>query len=165
MRNFHFFFLLLFTLSLNAQQGNCNSQKYNEFDFWIGSWEVFSEDGKILGTNTISKAYDNCVINEAWVSSNKNRGTSINFYDRNDNSWNQIWVDNSGNVLRLKGALQNGVMVLKSELKKGKQGNFYNQISWTPNEDGSITQLWEIYSEKNIKISEAFKGIYKKKLN
>lgn len=165
MKNFYIVFLLLFTMSLNAQQNNCGSEKYNEFDFWIGSWEVFDEKGKLLGTNTITKKYDNCVLTESWVSSGKNKGTSINFYNRNDNSWNQIWVDNSGYTLSLKGKLENGVMVLKSDIQKNKKGNYYNQISWTLNNDESVTQLWEVFSEKHVKISEAFKGIYKKKLN
>jgi len=56
-------------------------------------------------------------------------------------------------------------MTLKSELIEGNNKNYYNQISWIQNEDGSITQLWEIYDEHYIKISEVFKGIYKKTLN
>lgn len=41
----------------------------------------------------------------------------------------------------------------------------YNQISCTKNNDGTITQHWEIYNEKNIKIADAFLGNYKKRLN
>ena len=56
-------------------------------------------------------------------------------------------------------------MILKSEIIEGNKGSYYNQISLTKNEDGAVTQLWEIFNEKNSKISEAFSGIYKKRLN
>ena len=66
--------------------------------------------------------------------------------DLTDKSWNQVWVDNSGYSLVLKGNLSNGSMILKSKLQKGDNGDFYNRVTWTPNKDGSVTQLWEILS-------------------
>jgi hypothetical protein len=56
-------------------------------------------------------------------------------------------------------------MVLKSNLVKSPKGNYYNQISWKKNKDGSVTQQWDIFNEKGEKTANAFKGIYKKKLN
>ena len=53
-------------------------------------------------------------------------------------------------------------MVLKSELLDGQKGKYYNQITWTKNEDGSVTQIWNIFNEKNKMTQEAFRGIYKK---
>jgi len=144
---------------------NCCTENYNQFDFWIGNWEVYDTNEKLVGTNSISKQYDNCLIQEKWVSKGKNRGTSTNYFDKTDNTWNQIWVDNSGYVLKLKGSFINGSMVLKSELKEGKKGLYYDQISWTKNKNGTVTQLWEIFNSKDEKITEAFHGIYKKKLN
>jgi len=154
---------------LMAQNSNtdcsCCSEVYNHFDFWIGNWNVYDKTDKLVGTNSIIKNYDNCLLQEAWISVGKNRGTSNNFYDRTDNTWNQIWVDNSGSILKLKGGLIGKVMVLKSKLIESEKGLYYNQISWTQNNDESVTQLWELYNEKNELITEIFLGIYKKKLN
>ncbi len=154
---------------ITAQTSNtncaCCSENYNEFDFWIGEWAVYDINDKLLGNNSITKQYDNCVIQEKWASTGKNKGTSTNFYDKTDGSWNQIWVDNSGYVLKLKGNFINGSMVLKSDLIKSENGSFYNQISWTKNKDNSVLQLWETFDSNNKKISEVFRGIYKKKLN
>jgi len=143
----------------------CCSEDYKSFDFWIGEWEVFDVKGNLVGTNTITKQYDNCVLQEKWISQGPSRGTSYNFFDRSDKTWNQVWIDNTGYVLYLKGQLQDGLMVLKSEITEGKNGPFYNQISWKKNDDKSVTQLWETYNKNGVKLNEAFRGIYKKKLN
>ena len=80
---------------------------------------------------------------------------------QSDSAWNQLWIDNSGNVLKLKGHFTNEQMVLKSELQKGvKVDWYYNQITWTPNEDGTVSQLWEIYDSRDTLLQTAFLGIY-----
>lgn len=161
--------VMLSTNSTIAQSKNddcsCCGENYKLFDFWIGEWEVFDVNDKLVGTNKITKQYDNCVLKEEWISSGTNRGTSYNFFDKADNTWNQVWIDNTGYVLRLSGNFVDNAMVLKSKLLIGKNGKYYNQISWTLNENNTVTQLWELFNEKNNKISEAFRGIYKKKLN
>lgn len=143
----------------------CCTEKYTQFDYWVGNWDVYDLNEKLIGTNKITKEYDNCVLRENWKSQGKSRGTSYNFYDKSDDSWNQVWVDNTGFVLRLKGNQVDGNMVLKSELTTGKNGVFYHQISWIKNDNGTITQLWETFDNHDVKLSEPFKGIYKKRLN
>ena len=71
----------------------------------------------------------------------------------------------SGYILKLKGKFINGSMILKSDIIKGENNNYFNQIRWTKNNNGSVTQLWETFNEDGTKISEVFRGIYKKKLN
>lgn len=155
-------FTQLYSQNSETDACKCCTEHHDDFDFWLGSWTVYNVDKKIVGHNTITKLYDNCVLREEWVSQSTNRGTSTNFYNAQDNSWNQIWVDNSGFSLSLKGGLENGVMVLKSDLQEGKNGKYYSQISWTPNNDGTVTQLWEYFKEDGTLIQEAFRGIYKK---
>lgn len=144
---------------------SCCSENYNQFDFWLGKWDVYNINEKLVGTNTITKQYDNCVLQEKCISAGENRGTSINYYDKTDGFWHQIWVDNSGYVLKLKGRFLNGSMILKSKNIENEKEIYYNQISWTKNSDNTVTQLWEVFNEKDDKISEAFRRIYKKKLN
>jgi len=170
LRYISFFVLMLFFATSNnliAQNTNkvpCFGEKYSEFDFWVGDWNVYDTKGKLLGTNKLIKLQDNCILQENWVSkTSKNRGTSYNYYNKVDDTWNQVWVDNSGFSLVLKGNLVNGKMVLKSELIKSKKGNYYNQIIWSKNPDNSVTQVWEYLNEEGKLISEAYRGIYKKK--
>ncbi len=57
-------------------------------------------------------------------------------------------------------------MILKSELQKGvKVDWYYNQITWSSREDGTVTQLWEIYNSRDTLLQTAFLGIYHRKKN
>ena len=123
---------------------------------------VYDVTGKEVGKNTVEKQYNNCVLQENWISSGKSRGTRYNYYDTKDNTWNQVWVDNSGFSLVLKVNYKNGKMILKSQLLEGKKDKYYNRINWVNNDDGSVTQIWDILNNNNEKLQEAFKGIYKK---
>lgn len=163
--------LLLLTLSLvsgklNAQNNSkipCQEKEYSQFDFWLGNWKVYDTKGKLIGTNNIVKLPNACGMQENWTSkTSPSKGTSYNYYNKSDNSWNQVWIDNSGFSLNLKGNYTDNKMVLKSTLVKGKKGNFHHRITWSKNSDGSVTQVWDYVSPAGKIIQEAFRGIYKK---
>ena len=167
MKKLHYFLLigLLAIISIQAQdQCLCCSEFHNQFDFWVGDWKVFDSVGNKLGENSITKLEDNCILNEHWVGAKGYSGRSYNYFNRTDSTWNQLWIDNTGSHLELKGNLVNGRMVLKSELLKGQQVDwYYNQITWTPLPDEAVEQVWEIYGKDNTLLMVAFKGVYKKK--
>ena len=146
-----------------ADDCTCCTPEFDQFDFWIGDWMVTDSTGKELGSNIIHEIQDGCGLQENWTSKGMT-GTSYNFYNSADKSWNQLWIDNKGGSLELKGSFSDGQMKLKSELIPGdKVDYYYNEIIWTPNEDGSVTQTWNIMSKENNLISTVFEGIYRKK--
>lgn len=166
MKKLFVFCLTLFSLCLNAQTDGCNccTEKHQEFDFWEGSWETFTPDGKLAGTNEIDKIQDKCILRENWTSAKSGyTGTSYNFYNVQTNQWEQIWIDNQGQSLHLKGNRKGNQMILNSEAMKDQKGNtVYNRVTWTKNEDGTVRQLWE--SSSNQKDwTVAFDGLYKKR--
>lgn len=147
-----------------SQNVGCNYTQSNQFDFWVGEWNVYDTLGNKVGENSISKLYENCILQEKWISSQVNKGTSYNYFNPSDTTWNQLWLDNQGSILKLKGRFSNDRMVLKSELVAGKKVAFYyNQISWINNPDGTVHQVWEIFDNKNNLLQTAFFGVYKKK--
>jgi len=164
MRSIVFTLLIISSFALSAQNTGCNHEESNQFDFWLGEWEVFNPAGNKVGENHLIKQYENCLIQENWVSQGANRGTSYNYYDPNDKSWHQLWIDNQGGILNLKGQFKEDRMVLKSESIKGRNGTIiYNQISWIDNPDGTVSQIWEVYNEKDELVNTVFHGIYKPK--
>jgi len=162
-------FLSFIRISAKGQTDcSCCTEAHKQFDFWVGEWIVKDTLGNIVGENKITKIEKNCALLEQWTGAKGGTGTSLNYYDKNHFNWNQVWVDASGNILRLKGHLIDGKMVLKDELRKSKKKGkkikwYYNQISWTPNKDGSVSQLWEVYSKKGKLLKTLFLGIYHKK--
>jgi len=141
----------------------CCSENHTNFDFWIGSWNVVDVNGTPVGTNTITKEEGNCLLREHWVNTNGQiTGTSMNFYNLQTKQWEQLWIDNSGLHLKLKGNRVGNQMILSSDEFKHTDGNIYvNRITWTINEDGSVRQLWEVLQKDKV-MSIAFDGLYKK---
>lgn len=160
--------ITLFTMTSlsNAQTKDCPccTEFHKQFDFWVGEWNVYDTNDKLVGENSITKLEDGCLLNEHWRSVNGGSGRSYNYFNSTDSTWNQVWIDNQGGNLVLKGKARINKMVLKSELLRGKKVAFYaNQITWTKNEDGSVTQLWEILDQNDKVLSVVFEGIYRKK--
>lgn len=158
--------VFIFSFSVVAQTNNCAccTEKHTEFDFWIGNWEVTNPNGTKAGENKIEKTQGNCVLTENWTSATPgNTGTSNNFYNVKKKQWEQIWVDNSGGILHLKGNKVGNQMILQTDKETNKEGKeFYHRVTWTDNEDGTVRQLWETITEGK-EIAIAFDGLYKKK--
>jgi len=141
----------------------CCTEPYKQFDFWIGDWNVYDTLGNKIGENLIVSMQDNCLLQENWKSK-RSTGTSYNYYNAADNSWNQVWVDNSGNPLVLKGDFIDGKMVMRSELKKSKKGTeYYDQISWQLMPDKSVVQIWKQFDKQGDELTLLFKGVYRLK--
>ena len=168
MRNLIVILMLLSTILVYGQVEDCKccTLEHKNFDFWVGKWIVTNPDGSLAGKNVIKKVQNNCILQENWTSAKGNyTGTSNNFYNAVSGKWEQIWIDNQGGSLHLKGNRVGQRMILRSEDLKGKEGeSFYHKITWTKNDDGTVRQLWEtITNGDNITI--AFDGLYKKDNN
>ncbi|NDV16187.1 hypothetical protein GO009_09130 [Muricauda sp. TY007] len=156
--------LLQFVLyAQNDDSCNCCTENHRAFDFWIGEWNVVnSKDGSPAGSSMISKGQDGCVIHEKWTSAKAGyTGTSLNFYNAEINQWEQLWVDNAGDVLKLRGNKVDNQMILVSEEFEKDGKTFINRITWTKNDDGTVRQLWQVLGEGNS-VSIVFDGLYRK---
>ena len=158
---------LLFSIGTSiAQEDNCTccTVHYTEFDFWVGEWDVYDVNGKKVGENSIVMLEDNCILNEHWRGTAGSTGRSYNYFNASDSTWNQLWLDNNGGNLVLKGKAEPNKMILSSTLLKGKKIDwYYNRITWTNNDDGTVTQHWEILDKNNKVLGTVFKGLYKRK--
>lgn len=143
----------------------CCTAAHRQFDFWLGEWEAFQPNGKKAGDNHLILMQDSCVLQESWTSAGGNvTGTSYNYYDASTQKWYQVWIDNQGGSLRLSGGMQDGNMVLQSEEVPGPQGKpILNRITWTPNDDGSVRQLWEVSADQGATWKTSFDGTYRVK--
>lgn len=123
---------------------------------------MYDTSGSLVGTNSISVQQDSCLLQENWRSVGVHRGTSYNFYDARTKKWNQTWVDITGYVLQMEGGLDGNAMVLRSEDRTQDEQQFYHEISWTPNEEGNVRQLWVIRDPEGEALQTVFDGLYKK---
>jgi len=136
----------------------CTDKPHHQFDFWIGDWQVTAA-GKPVGTNRIDALLDGCALLENWVGAGGVRGHSLNFYDPARGRWHQTWIDSTGSSLLLDGQFKDGKMVLSSA-QPGQRAA--DRITWTPNADGSVRQLWEHTDDGGKSWSVAFDGLYRR---
>lgn len=159
----------VFAPSTVAQQGpppGCDDLPgARDFDFWVGDWNVYgaNQPDTLGGTNRIEKRSNGCLILEEWTSATGNDGTSMNFLDPTSGQWRQIWMG-SNNYIDYSGGLNaDGQMVLEGEITyfgaSGSQSAPFRG-TWTPNEDGTVTQHFQQYDAENDVWNDWFVGRY-----
>jgi hypothetical protein len=116
----------------------------HQFDFWLGDWDVYDADGKLVGRNTIKRAVGDTGLREDWRGESGVVGTSLNAFDADRGVWHQTWIDSSGTLLLLEGGLESGTMVLNGKTAEGHQ-----RISWSVlgGNGDRLRQHWETSSD------------------
>ncbi len=84
-----------------------------QFDFWLGEWDVFSEE-KLIASSRIEKIVDGHIILENYEQEGYS-GKSINYYDNHLEKWRQNWVDSVGSVGDFTGACKDDIMRFEGE--------------------------------------------------
>lgn len=140
----------------------CTAPEHRQFDFWLGEWQVEAR-GSVAGENRITRLYGDCGLREEYRTANGAYvGTSFNLWDASRRLWHQTWVDNQGLLLLLDGRFEKGSMRLegRTPIAGGEQ---IDRITWTPNPDGTVRQLWEQSRDGGATWTTAFDGLYRRK--
>lgn len=156
--------LMVATIFMQSATPRCDGDAYKAFDFWVGTWDVFSvggpQDGGLAGTNRITKKENGCLVLEEWTGSDGSTGQSYNYYDPARDKWRQVWVS-AGAVIDYEGGLDEaGTMRLEGTItyRGGKTAPFKG--TWTSQKDGSVLQDFRQYSDKSEKWEPWFTGRY-----
>lgn len=131
--------LQLFSSSAMAQGAttNCAEVEHHQFDFWVGSWNVFNTKGQLVAHSLIEPVYG-CGIRENWMPIGKPGGGSLSIYLPDDKRWEQFWIDSSGARVIFTGGWNGSAMVI--------QGNWAGplvRMTYSKNDDGSVRQFGE----------------------
>lgn len=114
------------------------------FDFWIGEWDVMNPSGETVGTNVVQPFAGGSVLVENWVGGGGGEGKSLNYYDAARDEWVQEWVHDSGGVIVTRGGFEDGAMrMVGHRVPPGDDERVPFRSTFSPNEDGSVTQLLE----------------------
>ena len=160
--------LLLSAAVAEAQQTPvpaCNAPEHRQFDFWVGSWDVYpTGKDRLVAHSLIEKLYDGCTIRENWMPLKGTAGGSLNMYSPADKRWHQTWQDSSNARVQFDGGLSGGKMVLLGFWQgvngPGKDGLV--RMTYTPNLEGSVRQFGEASSDHGLTWSTAFDFTYRK---
>ena len=115
--------------------------EFNQFDFWLGDWEVRTPDGSLAGHNTISKVQGGCAIQEQWRSASGASGTSTSFYIPSRDQWRQIWAGSNGTLIDMTGGMIDGELSMEGTIEYARIGRVVAfRAVWSVNPDGSIVR-------------------------
>ena len=153
---------LVLPLVVHAQQPPCTGEQYRQFDFWLGEWKVSTPTNANNGLNSVEMAHNGCVITESYTTPNGYTGQSLNAFDRVTGQWHQTWVDNGGLVLNLRGGLQGKAMVMTGKGKDQQGKDIEHRITWTPEANGTVSQVWEARPASGGEWKVLFDGVYTK---
>jgi hypothetical protein len=144
----------------------CSDAVFDDFDFWLGEWDVYGANGKLAGTNSIRKEEYGCLLTEHWVNTGGQTGQSYNFVDLATGKWRQVWVSAGATIDYSGGLNDKGQMVLEGTIGygAGQPGNGAKfRGTWTPNPDGAVTQYFQQYDEAKAAWTDWFTGTYKRR--
>ncbi len=142
---------------------SCLGEVHRQFDFWLGDWEVLQEDRSApRAYNRIRRVARGCFLHEDYHSASGYAGESINWYDPKFGQWRQVWADSQGLILHLAGGLDaQGRMVLYGGERETSEGRrIRDRISWQPQPDGSVRQIWDISNDGGRTWRQIFSGLY-----
>ena len=141
------------------------SPEFNQWDFWLGDWKVYSNNDErtLFGTNSITKHHANCLVKESWVDANGNGGFSMNFYNPVRGHWRQVWVSNGWFIDYQGGLNDQGQMVLEGESDQ-YASNTTTRFKgiWTPEENGDVIQRFETFDTESGECNVIFEARYVK---
>lgn len=95
-------FVILVTVFLSESyaQKNCmDIPQMRQFDFWVGTWDVFATGTeKLVGKNIIEIASGGCMLLENWTALGPQGGSgkSMNYVNPETKKWEQLWIGSGG---------------------------------------------------------------------
>jgi lactoylglutathione lyase len=165
MKEIYILLFLFATQQIMAQQASeALTQKYHQFDFWLGTWDVYKYGtDTLVGQSHIESIVDSLGLLENYsVSKGQYQGKSLNKYNPARERWEQYWIDNSGLTLFLSGGLADGKMVLE-DVDHGDASAGFNRIAWEKTNHNSVRQTWSVSQDSGLTWSVVFDGEYKMK--
>lgn len=124
-------------------------------DFWVGTWDVrWDEGGGVAaggGTNTITREYGDCVIQEAFDGGPTTGGMighSVSVYFAPGGSWRQTWVDNQGGYFALTGGPE-GERFILTNTRLSEQAPYLRMV-YENITDNSLTWRWQRSTDAGV---------------
>jgi len=137
--------------------------EYRQFDFWAGEWDVKNPQGQLVGTNSIQRVVDGCLLLENWTSTQGVTGKSVNFFNAETGKWRQTWVDNQGGVLELDGEYKDGALRYTGVTADPDGRKTLERLTFFNLGPDRVRQLWEQSKDDGKTWVITFDGDYVRK--
>ena len=132
-----------------------------QFDFWIGTWDVFATSGVQQGTNRIDKILRGCALQENWTGGLGREGKSINFFDPQRKTWRQVWVADANSVLDYTaGRFSDNAMVFTGTTLSPNGDTVLQKLTFKKLHADTVHQIFEQSVDRGQSWTQTWFGIY-----
>lgn len=141
----------------------CDSPESHQFDFWVGTWEVFpakKPDTKVADS-LIEKLYAGCAVRENWMPLQPGAGGSLNAWNPTEGKWRQTWLDSTGTFADFKGGWNGTAMVIEGTWPQPGKPSQMTRMTYTPLPDGSVEQAGVTSDDNGATWQPSFDLIYR----
>ncbi|MCZ6559924.1 MAG: hypothetical protein O6931_03415 [Gammaproteobacteria bacterium] len=151
--------------TMSVQAYPCAQQAgFQDFDFWVGEWDVHLANGTPAGSNIIEPIERGCALTEHWTSASGGTGMSVNYLDKANDEWVQIWNAEGGSQIIIRGGLKDDGMAMQGYIHyvgNGTTAPF--RALWTPLPDGRVRQYFEQSNDGGSTWVPWFEGFYSRR--
>ena len=151
--------------NMSVQAYPCaHQQGFQDFDFWVGEWDVHLANGALAGSNVIEAVERGCALTEHWTSASGGTGMSINYFDKASGEWVQVWNAEGGSQIVIRGGMTDDGMAMEGYIHyvgNGTTAPF--RALWTPLPDGRVRQYFEQSNDDGDTWVPWFEGFYTRK--
>jgi hypothetical protein len=100
------------------------------------------------------------VLLERWTSAVHGGGISINYLDSASGEWVQVWLDDGGGQIDIRGGMTEEGMRLEGVIRQADGSGAPFRGLWTPLPDGRVRQFFEQSGDGGDSWSPWFEGYY-----
>ena len=151
--------------TMSVQAYPCAHQAgFQDFDFWVGEWDVHLANGTPAGSNIIEPIERGCALVEHWTSASGGTGMSVNYLDKASDEWVQVWNAEGGSQIIIRGGLTDDSMAMQGYINyvgNGTTAPF--RALWTPLPDGRLRQYFEQSNDGGNTWVPWFEGFYSRR--
>ncbi len=140
-----------------------NHSGYRKLDFWVGDWDVVTNDARRTpaGTNRIEKTLDGCAVIENWLDVSGIEGKSFFAFNLVTGKWKQLWVQANTDYKEKEMAeeLAGGAVRFQGTIAAPGGRVIYDRTTLTPMPDGTVRQHIE-QARDGVNWQTVFDAIY-----
>jgi hypothetical protein len=145
----------------------CATPQHRQFDFWVGSWDVYPTGANTLVAHSlIERRYNGCAIRENWMPLQGQGGGSFSAWrpgaGAGTGNWRQTWVDSSGAWVEFTGGMDGEAMVLTGPwagVANGRDGIVRMRYSREAN--GAVRQFGQVSTDNGATWANSFDFTYR----
>jgi hypothetical protein len=132
-------------------------------DFWIGSWDVETAEGKPAGKSQIDLILGSCIVLENWAGLNGYEGKSFNLFRSDTSTWEQIWVDNVGGITIFEGEAREADIYYRTQSKDPDGTPVLRKMTFFRKAPDQVRQLGESSKDEGKTWTVEYDLIYKRR--